>query len=460
MFYVLPVEVAAMKPGTPARRSKLTTAFLLVLTISACSDQSVDAPKSQRIRAASFAAQIAGAPRGIESVFLEMEKSIPGFGGFTTDASGDIQVVVTDPSSTDAAQAAVRAWFAAKTDRFQRLPNAKVNVRLGQYAFSKLVEWQGAVIQGSTASDDIRLIDADELKNRVTVYVGTDDAAARMSAFAQRVGVPFEALSVEVRDLRVTPTTDVHTSIIRPTVAGFHVQYKYHTSPDSLEGCTLGWNVKVSGVRMFLLPSHCNRNHVGVTGMQWEQPTIGSPIGNTTINKAWQVLGCPSGSSFCRYTDASLVAYMSGTQSDSSVAETSTVGSGSSAGNTTVGTYYRAYAQMSGIKGVGDTVWKTGSISGTTKGPIVLTCAATGPDTEFHQFVWCSNVVQANDLNGDSGAPVYWYSYILNPNLVVPEGMAWASAANVSIGGGPYFLYNDWSSIEFDLGVTMTPFGW
>jgi hypothetical protein len=217
----------------------------------------------------------------------------------------------------------------------------------------------------------------------------------------------------------------------------------------------MGYNVDVSGTRYFITASHCQQNFAGGTGMQWHQ-TDGTQLGSTAINPAWATSGCTSGASYCRATDIALVQYYSFfTSVDSTLAETSVVGTGSSSGNQTIGTYYRVASYL-GDRVVGDTLSKTGYASGTTKGPLISTCAITPPDAVFHESVTCANIVQANDIEGDSGAPVYYFRVPFAGDVRVAEGVAWGKGTVAVLQHPEVFLYSPWSVIQSDLGVTMT----
>jgi hypothetical protein len=105
---------------------------------------------------------------------------------------------------------------------------------------------------------------------------------------------------------------------------------------------------------------------------------------------------------------------------------------------------------------IGDTVYRT---SGTTKGPVRATCMITPPDTVYNSSVNCATAAYMDDEPGDSGAPVYYWSGVLQPGWRFPEGLAFASGwlKYSPIRSEHVMLYNDWDQLEGELGVTMDP---
>jgi hypothetical protein len=276
-------------------------------------------------------------------------------------------------------------------------------------------------------------------------------AIGNLFVLADQIGIPRTAIAAEVRDFVVhqtTLTTDTH----RPTASGFVVGYNF--GGDSVEGCTMGYNVRVNGSLYFLIASHCTRNFTGGIDQQWNQSDIGSQVGNTSLNPAWSTL-CIPGASYCRETDAALVAYLGTVAVDYKIAETSGQGTGNNPGNRLVQSYRDVFTpQRGGARMMGDSVYKTGANTGTTKGVVVGTCATTPPDKGNHTSINCANEAAMDDQAGDSGAPVYYFRFPLSPNYRVPEGLAWGFSTS---GFQIITLFNTWDQIEAELGVTMDP---
>ena len=391
--------------------------------------------------------------RGIEDVFLRLERTVPGFGGFFKDSSGTINVFVRGADHRSAAIAAVAAWAQADADALGAAKPAPIIAREGQFAFSELVAWQGQIYDSATPADGIELIDADEAHNRVRVMVRTADGLPRIAHLAASLGIPQTALMAEVGTFDVKFTGNVQTTRFRPQIpAGVRTAYPFGNVN---EICTLGFNVRVNGAEHFLTAGHCTLNFQGLTGQAWHQPTPNNPIGSIVINPAWNTTICGSGITYCRETDAALGAYAFGVRGDFKVAETSTIGTGNNPGNLTTGAYWTMLGPRRDFpREIGDLVYKTGQTTGTTSGPVLATCVYTNPDIDFHASVFCAHVAQMDDQPGDSGAPVYYFLAPYNPDLRIPEGIAFGQATT---NGQHVALYSTWAQLEADLGVTMDP---
>ena len=274
----------------------------IALLATACANSDLSSPPAlhETLRTTGPALQHPQS-RGIEDAFLEIEKTVPGFGGFSMNSDGDVVLFVVDDALRPAAEGAVRSWLELNTDVFQRAKSANLIVRKGQYAFSDLVSWHTKILRAATESDEVTGIDADEGLNRVRLLVRTSDALARVPSFADRLGIPRDAIAAEVSDPIVTQTT-LTTDSHRPTASGFLIEYKYHSSPDSIEGCSIGYNVTVNGSRYILTASHCNVAFTGGTGQNWHQSNAfvsGDFVGTTAINPAWST-SCPATVTWCR----------------------------------------------------------------------------------------------------------------------------------------------------------------
>jgi len=437
-------------------KKKYVALCSVAVVVGACKDLSEPtAPRAAVANTTEIPRALQAHSRGIEDVFLKIEQTVPGFGGFFTDSDGNVNVYVRDPVYRAAALAAVTAWLQLHTDRLQGIKPAGVIARAGQFVFSELVAWQGQMFDNAVEADEIGLVDADESRNRVRILVKTNSGLARVAQLASRLGIPQNALVVEVAEVDVRMTTaDVRTSTFRPMPGG--VQIRRPLDQFNSEVCTQGFAVRVNGVERFLTASHCTGNFTGgAINQSWSNPTDpGNTFGYIVLNPAWTTTGCGPGASYCRETDAALGAYFSGVNGDFKVAETSSIGTGSGSGNTTVGNYWSVADWRGDYRQMGDTVYKTGRTSGTTKGPVVSTCTFTTPDPVYHAAIYCAHIARMNDQPGDSGAPVYYLRVPLAPDWRYPEGLAFGSAF---IDGQIHMLYNSWDQLQTDLGVLLDP---
>jgi hypothetical protein len=423
------------------------------IVLNACAESeptSIASPPATTNRIASVGQR--SHSRGIEDVYLKIERAVPGFGGFYFDSNGNVQAYEADSTRDEAARAAVMIWLRDHTDALIRPVPANVQIRRGRFAFSQLVQWEQMLLRGATVANHVRSFDADESKNQVHIRVSDSTGAVNLKSLAASLGIPQDALAISVSDYQVQLTT-LLTNQVRPVRAGLQVTYL--SSPDTTEVCSAGFNVIANGAPHFLLTSHCNGAFDGTVGQVWNQADSPSRIGQTDINPAWSTTGCVPQATLCRDTDASLVKYDAGVRFSYQVAETSQIGSGNNAGNLTVGGWFDLNAPQSFDAPPGTTIEKTGTASGTTTGQVIATCVTEPPDIQFHVSVNCANEARMLDSPGDSGGPVFYWFAPLQLSVRQPEGVAFGTARDRN--GNAYLLDNTWPQIQSDLGVTMDP---
>src|SRR5690606_9161974 len=121
------------------------------------------------------------------------------------------------------------------------------------------------------------------------------------------------------------------------------------------------------------------------------------------------------------------------------ITESTVIGTGTSAGNLTVGNYRPAPGTSDIIEGL--TVRKTGQTTGTTEGMITSTCTASSHPDSPSLRILCSAVVSARAGQGDSGGPVYW----IDDSTTYHVGILWGGI------GLQQFYFSPWSSISSDM---------
>jgi hypothetical protein len=436
--------------------------WLLPLPALAVFAACADTPTSSGAAPAAPGASAAAAPqakrfsRGIEDEFLQMQTEVPGFGGFYVDEAGDIVAYVTDLADESRARGAVQRLLLRDARRFARRDGSQpaVHVRKGEFGFSQLVDWSEKLQRGARPAHGISLFDADEMRNRVRIGIADQGQAAGIQALAGSLGVPRGALHFEMRRGRNVLAASLR-DVIRPTGAGTQINVNVGTEAGA---CTMGFNVTDSnGQRYFLTASHCTQNYAGPTSRVFYQPgnSYSDRVGVEAINPAWSTTGCGPGASYCRATDAALIRYDSNISSQKRVAQSSTVGTGNSSGNLTIGTWYGVGG--SGGAGMGQEVHKTGRTTGTTRGPVTGTCVNAGVFAPVNTEVPCAYEAQARANGGDSGSPVYYFPYVLQPQYRATVGILWGTY--VPAPGETYKIYyNGLDQIQTDLGTTFWAF--
>ncbi len=434
--------------------SGLVTAALIV---GACTD--LEQPHST-LRAAvrqRSAAQIlkAGNSRGYEDRILEIEAKVPGFGGLSIDTDGTLKAYLTDTSRAPDARAAVVAMSHAHPELFTRQDGSTPSVHIvkGEYAFSDLVNWEQALVDARSRPAGVRLLDADESLNRIRVGVASTSDEPAILSFAEGLGIAGAAIHFEqVGELY--PGTSVQDKLPRRH-AGIQIGSTDPTADTAV--CTLGFMVHVNsptGTRGFLTASHCTLNFSGPTGQVWHQNKPANRIGVESNNPAWRTTGCDIGAMYCDSADVAFMTYDDSISVDDSVVQTSTVGTNGS-GNTTIGTLY----SIAGGKdpAPGDSAYRTGRTSGTTRGVIVGTCVLVPTNGSPTRSLDCQDEVQAFASGGDSGGPVYNFGFPLNLSARYALGIF--NTFTAADGQGRYHYYfSPWSLIQRRLGVTLFPF--
>jgi hypothetical protein len=152
-----------------------------------------------------------------------------------------------------------------------------------------------------------------------------------------------------------------------------------------------------------LTASHCTGNYTGgAIGQTWNQATT-SAWATIAINPAWATSGCSAGATRCINADVAALQYNSGVSGTFGMVQTSSVGGNFGPGNLTIAS--TLYATTPNPPAVGDTAYKTGRTTGTTKGPVVATCSDIIFDGGLE--VRCLTTAKYWADGGDSGGPAY-----------------------------------------------------
>ena len=469
--------------GSSARRSRRFIAALTVpmLVLGACSDN-ILMPSASGPGRTGLAAGQSGQSRGIEDSYLELESRIPGFGGMFVNAEGDIQIWVAPNTDRGRAERGVRDFLSNKTGHLKGPKPRRLVLRAGRYGFGSLVAWQQAIASAATRESGIAMIDADESLNRVRVTVRTEDALHRLPVLLARARVPQRAVVAEVIDYKFEATNVLNAGINRPAAAGLQISSLISTQLNgmyydpTIQVCTMGFNIVVSGQPYFLTASHCTTTYGGELGRLWFAPSIvynpitgqiaintNAYVGQTARNPAWVTTNCFGGATRCRWTDAMLVKWRNNDYAKN-VYITSVIGSGNNAGNVVIGDEQLVVESMFGPSFTGGPEWplrdptqmpgmvvsKTGSITGTTTGPLLQTCNIIIP-TNTGLGINCGNLAQMREDPGDSGAPVYYTN--LFSNVPFTEGIATLKATVQAHPNDAYAVYSPWGAIMTDLGI-------
>ena len=439
-----------------AKSSILWLALVLLPVLAGC-DQLTDIRQSDEGQTRAAVGQAArvvaiASASGIEREFMELEAKLPGFGGFYIDATGDIVAYVSDPSSLQAREAFVDHFLGSveARERLAREDGSPRDVALvvGEYAFTDLAAWKVGLREALLVSHGVKYLDADERWNRVTVGVYDAGTTESVMALSDRLGIPEGALNIEVSP-SVALAAKALTATWRPVKAGVTVGPSFTGSPD----CSVGFNFTRNGSRYFLTASHCVGNFGGGgIGLDFYQNnnSITNKIGDVSENPAWSGTGCIAGADYCAYADVATVEYVASVSSEKKVLQSSSVGSGNSAGNLDVNKEFTIGSQSNSLP-VGTKVWRTGQTSGTTKGNILASCVSILYQhlTTFLESE-CTDKVDARGKKGDSGGPVYrWHAPLISTSR---SALGVMMATDIE-GSNQVYFFNNLAAVQNRLGT-------
>ena len=368
----------------------------------------------------------------------ELNRQIPGFGGFFLDRDGAPTVYLTRGSSRANAERALGRYLTGRG-----LSTAAVRVREARYGWQQLQRWQDAATDGAFQLAGTVFVDNDETINRVRIGVEDANSVGQVRAALARSGLPDDAVVIE----RAEPIVQVATLqnvVDRPVRAGVQINFGGFL-------CSVGFNATSGGQASFITASHCTNTQGGTEGTPYFQPSRsvdGTQVATEVDDPAYvRNAGCPRGKK-CRFSDAARAAYVnSANQALGSIAQTSGPNNGSL---DIVGSFSITSddcGTTGGCLAVGATVNKVGRTTGWTQGNITNTCVNTGVQgTKLVQL--CQTFVSAGVGAGDSGSDVF---EITSSTDVKLAGILWGGSA-----GGDLFVFSPFGNVTRELGLLTT----
>ena len=384
------------------------------------------------------------APAGsVDSIFLEVNREVPGFGGMIFDDGEPVLRLVDGVRAADA--------LVALASRLpgRSLADAPQRWQIAEYEWRQLARWHAAVLP-LLARDEVVFTDADERLNRIVLGIleGTDQEAITEAAVSR--GVPAEALV-----LRITEPPVALQSLrdrVRPTRGGLRI------NDHPVYGCTMGFNVDFNGVRTFMTNSHCTEpgafgETTGWPFYQSDWNVSDHRVGTEYLDPPLVDYGtfCPSGRDDCRWSDAALVAYDGGVEwAKGAIARTSYsdrwYGSREIVGNFWITGKHNPPA-------VGEWLHKMGATTGWTYGDVDQTCV---PYQFDDVYLMCQDLVNAGVAGGDSGSPVFRWSG--SGNEVDLAGILWGGHPT-GTSPGARFIFSRIGAVEQDFGQSLDVIG-
>lgn len=433
-------------------------AVLTVVTFFAC--ESADDPSNPTGSSGDSQASVQPAPptavapqvptRASEREFVSLAEAVPGFGGAVFDERGDVVVFLKDTSQLQRVLPAVRAMIHGRRRGIRgRSGEPMIIARRGEFGFNELATWRNVLSNGSWPRA-LHSIGVDEGANRVRLLISEPTAREEVLQFAVRLGVPAEAVVIDVRPVPVPAAylADLHRPI--PGGVAAHTFYQ----GEAAGACTIGFNAEFEGVRAFVTASHCTENIFGPDSpgnTYWYQNNylLAESVGEEWIDPngftCWDGLGWRE----CRNSDAVAVRYFTASHQFGYIARTEFARhheEGSRIIDEQNPTFQLSRQKDNNM--TGETLDKIGWAGGWTFGDVLDTCDDknfTHPVTGYQFRVYCLDTLDAYIVGGDSGGPVFEWRDSLTAEL---RGIA---VGRESGANWPLFL-SDLRQIEIDLG--------
>ena len=442
----------------PFRYSAILLIFALVL--SACST----GPNPNQTPPAAGPDQGEQSPITLDSEFLEVADSMPEFAGMYYDDNGELTVAVAASGiSTQALEAqrvnvtkAITKIFGeevlfvqpdlTKVEALQKgdlslqglaAPTQALGLVPVKYSFGQLMTWREQVAETAWKLDGVNTLDVDEVNNKILVGVEDQATAASLEAQLAALGLPEDALVVEV-DAAANPGATLGDRA-RSLVGGLGIVGQ---GGGRSWGCTYGFNVIRYGVAGFVTNAHCTSNQGTVNSDRFYQG--GSLVGY----EAAEAPMWTSGSYRYRWADVAFARFNgSQTQTLGGIARTNLNQ------RDVTGTLNISYKSN---PLAGESVYKVGNTTGTTYGRIVRTCTdsrANGTNI-VNKCQSQAQSGQSSDITvaGDSGSPVYRYRYVRNAGWKIElKGINW-TGKNGS-GYNSMMTFSPIANIQYSLGT-------
>lgn len=405
-----------------------TSAFLT----AACSDASTPTiPSTGPTMSRSLANN--GGPRTFREEYRDLAKQVPGFAGVFLDSTGRLTVNFAPGSSDPVAVGKVVSWV-------QRVRPGldAVNPRIREvpFSYSRLDSYYEPLFRVIGSMAFVTSSRIDDIQGRIVVTVSAIERERVVRDAALALHIPQAALSVE--ELAPIRRQATLRDQVRPVYGGLKIVNDFASI------CSLGMNgyhsdgaggYDPSQPPVFMTASHC-----GGVNTVWGQNAVSLRIGQT-IHDAPVFFPpscgasecCPYPTYGCQDADVSVGEYDGGISQAYGVVYKTNLSSITIAGTYSVG------ASMYGAIN-GETVWKVGQTTGTTKGQVAQSCVDIPPDPPFPGVLCTQQANYASDF-GDSGAPIFMPFDAAHPNST-------PRIVGIHFGGGGYYspINNIWAA--------------
>lgn len=432
----------------PARLASVTA----LVVLSACDRQHTPVEPAAAATA-KIAVAASAHPRPDEAHFDSLAAAYPDFAGYVIGSAGELVVRAVNPERAGAWIAAVERDATAR-GHIVRRPNAPARALGAQFSWRSLAAWRDAVTEFAFDIDGVNFVDLDEARNTVTVGISAarfQDARVALLARSGVAGVPAHALHFK---------TNEPTPIAVERASGSAAVDQFLNDEHSvlrggiwivsflngafLYNCTAGIVVDYYGARYLLTNSHCSEKLYALDATAFGQPTLARQFGTETHDTHYNLCNWKP----CRYSDATLIALNGQPMANPRGTVARTLGGVQyGEGSETIdqgSPFFSITSTETSGHPVGTQLNKIGRTTGWTYGPVSNSCIdVLGSDGAYRK---CSTRVSASVQGGDSGAPVFYFNYVMPANTARFHGIVWGGTTS-------YFDFSGYRSVERDFGV-------
>lgn len=405
---------------TQSRTVVSAVVVTLALLVAACDSPDVTEPTNELAVAAPIAtsASLGSAnaqPRGMDALFVSLNREVPGFGGmFIEPDEAVLYVYLKDLGRSQGISTAFERRFGPsllrqRVGREGTVKELTLKFLPAEFDAEELFGWKNS-LYGVWREYGMEMLDLDERNNRVHVGVATQAMVNPVLEHASELGIPDGAVFVEVMSRAIPmsgPALTGSSATVNETVrGGIKVVNLFSTFSPTGE-CTLGFNAIRNGVRGFVTASHCTSKVFALDAPMEEDlfNSAGALIGKEYVDPLPIVEIPPS-----RNTDAAFIRLMNSTTNPWELG-TLFLGSGEpvteifSREDMQIGEHWWEFSHPIMI---GASIEKYGISTGLTTGVQNETCLImNGGDPTETFVVRCLSKVVGPVLAGDSGGPVF-----------------------------------------------------
>lgn len=373
-------------------------------------------------------------PRNMDTDYLELAASIPGFGGMSRDQDGGARVFLKDPSQRVEAEAQLRGLAAAQG----RPLTGSVTVIKGDYAWDDLYRWRRTVEELVDPAEFVSS-DIDETRNRIVIGTTFGAGSAAVLGELARQGIPRSAVEFQTISHFVPLAT--LSDKVRPVAGGLLIKRNTQGT------CTFGF-VGISANAWFVTNSHCTSStgyaDGQVNNIGFYQTAINSSdfIGTEQMDGPFFTgAGCPSGYQ-CKWSDSAGISFGTSNYAQGRIKRVCCVNASS---KTIVGDWRiieeRAYPDA------GMVLNKVGYASGWSNGTVQSTCQNTNIGSGGNKIFLCQDWVTMSAGPGDSGSPMF---RILSGYDVQLVGILWGGNPGLGLVAMSAMSNIEYEMIEFN----------